>query len=61
MTKGTCITLHSVSIDNERIRHKRDYFMNTLILMGSSFPNAELPTILSLRHLLADIIIMFVI
>lgn len=25
MTKGTCIILHSVSIDNKGIRHKRDY------------------------------------
>lgn len=40
-TKGTCIILHSVSIDNKRIGHKTRLFMNTLILIESSFPNAK--------------------
>lgn len=41
MTKGTCIILHSVSIDNKRIGHKTRLFMNTLTLIESSFPNAK--------------------
>lgn len=43
-TKGTCIILHSVSIDNKRIGHKTRLFMNTLILIESSFPNAKKTT-----------------
>lgn len=63
-TKGTCIILHSVSIDNKRIGHKTRLFMNTLILIESSFPNAKKnnqpnkqksPIILSLIHLLSHI------
>lgn len=63
MTKGTCIILHSVSIDNKRIGHKTRLFMNTLTLIESSFPNAKKnqtnkqksPIILSLIHLLSHI------
>lgn len=60
-TKGTCIILHSVSIDNKRIGHKTRLFMNTLILIESSFPNAKKTNkqkshiILSLIHLLSHI------